>query len=703
MTLTGIPGTSYTILSTVDAGNLSASFQPKRRGQGWRNQTYEKRDFIAWDGEGWTEHTDPLCRAGTPNKNGQSFGCIRTRCVHHYCLFGNSVGISDTDRSLSTLQCLSVMLRTGYEFPHAIHIGFAFQYDVNMILRDLPPKYVVRLKENTFVHWRGYRIEHIPKKWFQVTGDYQGKKVTVRIQDIFSFFASSFVKALRGWNVGTEKEVAEIETGKAGRDSFRLSEVDTGIRPYWERELVLLVALATRLRDILYSAGLTITSWYGPGTLASYLYGRQGTADTRAESRPEIVAASQYAYAGGRFEPFKAGLHYGPVYSADLNSAYPYAMAQLPNLRTGHWTHVTDETTLRTVPTRLGLYRLAFVCHRSVTEAARKAGFPLPLFNRRKDGQVWYPEMSAGWYHAPEVRQLLKIWDETKGKAFGHFELKEAWLYEDDGTYPFAWVSEMYEQRAKWKRDGNPAQLALKLGLNSLYGKLAQRIGSRDGKPPTWHQLEWAGAITSTARAMLYEVTRAHWKDVIAVETDGIYSTTPFGDLPNGRGKGLGQWECEEYSGILFLQSGVYWLRDQGGRWLPPKSRGIPQSHLSFDAAMRSLSTGENLVAIQNQFIGYGTALHRDPVGMHRWRTWVSGKKEFEFGGNGKRVHRPDWCPECIAGMNPVDGLHTLSLRVGHPGEMKSNKHRLPWFDDEMYDGIESLKDGNRWDIIGDD
>jgi hypothetical protein len=52
--------------------------------------------------------------------------------------------------------------------------------------------------------------------------------------------------------------------------------------------------------------------------------------------------------------------------------------------------------------------------------------------------------------------------------------------------------------------------------------------------------------------------------------------------------------------------------------------------------------------------------------------------------------------------MAQNEGLHTLSLRMSHPGEWKSNPHRLPWAD-ELYDGVENLKEELRWEIIDDD
>lgn len=681
----------FTIQSTGD-------FKAKRRGQGWRT-SYDRRNFVAWDGEGWTEHTDPLCAA----KRGRA--CLRRSCVHHYCLFGNSEGMSVESDSLSTRECLDLILATGDEYPRAIHIGFAFQYDVNMILRDLTPKHMRILKERTHVTWRGYRIENIPKKWFTVSKN----GISVRIQDVFSFFASSFVKALKKWDVGSAAEIAEISSGKDNRDSFKLSDVDNFIRPYWEKELVLLVGLGDKLREVLYSAGITITGWYGPGNVASFLYKKHKTESSMNRELPlEVKEASQYAYAGGRFEGLKAGLHEGIIYSADINSAYPHVLSLLPDLQSGVWVrHSSDDAywAYQTLRPRIGFYRVHFEFTRDFTLRARQLGFPLPVFHRRMSGQVWYPQRSVNWYHTAEFGLLVDMFEKTDGKAFTRFEVKEAWVYEDDGSSPFAWVRDMYEQRKTWQSEGNPAELALKLGLNSLYGKLAQRIGSKGDKPPTWHQLEWAGAITAGCRAMLYRAVLDNWTSVVGMETDGVYATRPFKELENGTGNALGQWKVEEYTGMLFLQNGVYWLRDKNGDWLPPKSRGIPQSHLAFASALDSLRSGISLRASQQYFVGYGTALHRglSRGDMPGWRQWRNGPKEFEFGGNGKRLHNPKVCPECREGMGLDEGLHTLSLRQSSPDprEIYSTRHYLPWVEsEEPAEEILEVRHSKRWDII---
>lgn len=629
------------------------------------DKDYGARPFVAWDGEGWT--------SAFANK-------------HHYTLFGASTGFYVQDLDLSTKICLDTMLQVSEDNPKAIHVAFAFGYDANMILRDLPVGKLRRLRATNSVVWEGYRIEHLPGKWFQVSAERDSGRVSCRIQDLFSFFGTSFVKALTGWLVGTGEQISSIAEGKEARDSFRPEDVEEFVKPYWRMELALLVELADALRDVLAGADIHPKGWYGPGTVATCLYKARGTEAHMDRDLPrEIIDAATAAYAGGRFEGFRAGLFEGPVYSADINSAYPHAMSLLPSLQNGRWRYVSDMETLRKVPVRLGLFYVRFTATREQNMWAVSGGEPLPKFHRLAHGGVAWPSMSEGWVHAPEARMMVEMYPEQ-------VEFVEGWLYEDDGTYPFAWVSEMYDQRLAWKQAGNPAERALKLGLNSLYGKLAQRIGWDEVNrlPPRWHQLEWAGHITSFARASLHRAAAdvAGEGGLIAVETDGVYSTTPFTELPGGSGDALGQWKVEEYTGILFLQSGVYWLRDSNGKWLPPKSRGIPQARLDFGEACRYLERGLSVSAKHTSFIGYGAALHRNRMDL--WRTWVESDKSFAFGGDGKRVHNPMVCEACqqqpgfdwqtgpAAGTSYLKGgLHVLGpMPVSDP---VSASKALPW------------------------
>jgi hypothetical protein len=234
-------------------------------------------NFVAWDGEGI---------GNTPQK---------------YVLFGCSTGEYVQAENLTTFQCLNLMLQVEYNHPNSIHVGFAFNYDVNMILADTPQPVLRALYDNTVARWKQYRLEYIPGKYFQVSGKVNGKTVCAKIWDIFSFFQCSFVMALTQY-LGDIPDIKQIEGGKKKRGDFQYDELESLIKPYWQLELKYLVDLANRLRSILYEAGIRITLWQGPGSIANYLFRRNHVKPHMSQEIPEaVLAASQYAFAAGRF------------------------------------------------------------------------------------------------------------------------------------------------------------------------------------------------------------------------------------------------------------------------------------------------------------------------------------------------------------------------------------------------------------------
>lgn len=589
------------------------------------------RDFIAWDGEGITGEND----------------------YHPYCLFGASTGERIKYIDLSTEDCLDLIMEVGTAHK-GIHVGFSFGYDVNMILKDLPIRALNMLRKHGKCYWHGYEIEHIPRKWFVVTKN----KVSVKIFDVFLFFNSSFGKALRKYEIGTQEDLERIDKGKEERPNFSWANIDE-IEKYWETELKYLVALMDKLRDILYGAGFRISSWHGPGALASYALRTNDVAlHMDRNPKPEIIDAARYAMFGGRFNDFKAGYYEGPVHERDINSAYAYAFSRLPSLANGKWRYNSETDPRDAKNRRLGLYKIEY------TGKLRDYIHPLP--HREKNGQVSFPNITKGWFFAPEAAIVA---DNPNAKFL------ESWVFEDDGTYPFEWIIEAYDERAKLKAQGNPSEKALKWMLAALYGQAAQRAGwERTDGPPKWHQLEWAGTVTSECRAMIYYSARKAGSSLVSIATDGFVSLEPVNTLPNGIGDGLGQWKAEEYSGLLYLQSGIYWLRDSDGNWQEPKSRGIPRKKLDFNLVFPMMKANQNLTVSQHMFIGYGLALRGQ---FDKWRKWIDVPRTITFGGNGKTEHIPTLCKSCKEGKSWGDALHHVVMKP--PENIESHPYDLPW------------------------
>jgi len=161
----------------------------------------------------------------------------------------------------------------------------------------------------------------------------------------------------------------------------------------------------------------------------------------------------------------------------------------------------------------------------------------------------------------------------------------------------------MYRRRACLKAEGKPEQLALKLALNSLYGKLAQSKGANwNGKQwqkPTYHELLWAGYITAYTRSMIQQALRLAGDAAIAVETDAIFTTKPL-DLELGTDLGL--WDCTTYDGIKYIQSGVS-MTLTSGKW-SYKTRGVTLKRTGADVELWNdlLRTG-SVTVTQTRFV----------------------------------------------------------------------------------------------------
>jgi hypothetical protein len=637
------------------------------------------RPFNFWDGEGVTTEDG----------------------VHHYILFGAESGHLIQGEHLTTIPCLNLMLECETDNPEAYHVGFAFKYDVEMILRDVGESFMVQLHKNNVVHWCGYRIEYYPGKWFQVSK----KKVSCKIWDLFGFFQQSFVSALRAL-FGEHKDFDEILAGKDSRSGFQYNQLETLIKPYWKNELRWGNKVAERLRELLYAADLRITWWHGPGAVASFLMKKHGIAQYKNDAiQSEVADAAQYAFTAGRFEAFRLGRANCKVYVTDINSAHPSGMAELPSL-TGEWYRVNRPGE----HSNIGIYLVSFDAFGGQEPLYdQRLLFPQPISHRDNHSLVSFPAQVKNWIWYPELRALQKHGVMT-GKLRIHYGYE---LDYNPNVKPFEHIYDLYEKRQHYKSIGEHVQMAYKLALNSEFGKTAQRVGwkEKEGKIPQWHQLEWAGMITSNTRALLWGaiMEAAQKGSLISVDTDAVFSTVPL-NLPMSNK--IGEWDYKVYDDMVYLQNGIYWLL-KDGKW-KQKFRGLDPDSLTVDDALRwfaktdlavpnpytvvcnAIAEGKNyqrprggdpqlyewehlkVEGRTTRFIGSKAAFAGD--GSKRCK-WMTEPRIVHVGTEGKRLHFRERCKACQQGLSGADSFHELTLPAHRPhnGEIMSKPHFIPW------------------------
>lgn len=658
--------------------------ETKRRGTRKRTVDPREKRIIAWDGEGMKL---------TGEKSPQ-----------HYVLFGcsadveNPLIIENEKDDLDFIRIVNYACDIADRFPNAFHIGYYFTYDQNMIIKSLSVGHKLALYEKNRTQTKRdgviYRVQWTPTKRIRLTRiKADGKKSTLVIDDMASYFATSFVKAYTGLfpeKVDTE-EFRRVIAGKNDRAEMLYQDMPK-VLSYWQDEIVALEELAERFREIMYDAGFILREWYGPGALANYIRKTRGLSvhewGGKEENLPKAVHdASKRAYFGGHVEQYKAGRIRGPVYVYDINSAYPAGFVQAPSLAEGGiWRQVSKPTP----GVRMGVYRVRYVDKWSDTPLAWR---PQPLPHRDARANTSYPTIVDGWYWTPEAA--------TACRYFGA-EIVDGWEWwpDDKELLPWAFFQDMYDTRLRLKRAKNPMERAFKLGLNSMYGKMAQRAGwdQDNNKPPRAHTLPLAGFITSYCRAeILLMYTKMDPTQIIAVETDGIFSTQSPEELGVTLDDKLGGWGVKQYEEMIYVQNGLYLYKDNG-EWFN-KTRGMDASSITYTFVinyLKTLKANESWEPAEvpqgERFIGLGAALSRsrqrenkESKGLNPFKLaslhcrWFTAPRSMAPGIKGKRIHIPRYCPACRHGHNAAADAHTLVVRSAALADPISFPYRLPW------------------------
>lgn len=673
------------------------------------------QEVIVWDGEGM--------KLSGPDK------------AQHYVLFGCSARpdsplVIDGPRDRLKFEhiadyCMSVVR----EHPNAIHLGYYFKYDQNMIIWSLPwPAKQVLYSRGSCMVRRGttkYYVRCVFGKTLRITRvRADGQKLSILIEDFAPFFASSFVKAYEKLfpQPTDPNNWAVVVQGKKDRAVTEYKDLHNVTR-YWRAEIGALHELAVEFRRLMFEGGFMLSQWHGPGALANYI--RRNNDLVRHEwggkeqnLPPSVHAAVKSAYYGGHFEQYRIGRIEGPIYAYDINSAYPWAFCQVPSLREGgEWRHIgpVDMKEWHRRGSRLRTsFGLFYVEWRGVPgpKQAQMLREIQPLPHRSHAGTITYPPMTNGWYWAPEVYMAALIAKGSHGTAT--LEITDSWVWfpEDDDEWPWErLMMSLYSRRKRLQTNKNPAQMGFKLGMNSLYGKYAQRAGGKE-KAPSSHTLPIAGYITSTCRAKVMDLMwSVGFENVISVETDGIFTTTAPDQIKDAHmfklSDDLGAWGLKEYDEMIILQNGVYFLR-KGDRWEKPKTRGIDANYFLNASGDTDLTRILRHLAEcgpdgrwpkltfdgGESFVGLGTAIARctkktlsGKMSTNPFKasdlhcTWYKDKKELDPGSTkSKRYHFAGKCRACKRGETPDQTWHDMFIQnTAMVKDPNSAAYQLPW------------------------
>lgn len=614
----------------------------KRYEKGKRERDYLSKPFVFWDGEGVTRI------------EGQK---------QDYVLFGNSNGEAlraGRSKYLSTNRLFEFALTRNQ--PGMINVIYGAGYDWNMWVRDLPRASLEVLYSTGEVAWGEYWIKWRPGKTFHLGR--RGTKESVLFYDVISFFQCAFVKACDSYLGDRFVNRDLIVKNKRLRGSFTQEDL-TEIETYMSAELENGVMLMNELRERFYRAGLKISRWDGPGALAVAMFKAHDIKSHLRRTEAHESMAVRMAYFGGRFEVCQTGYSQQTIYEYDINSAYPWAFRDVPSMAGGTWT----ETEGYVNPgTDFALYYVHF------EGLLQNETMPYPLPHRLPNGNVVFPRYTSGWYWGPEVLVAKKYVEKYGGSLIVE---KSRTFQPVTDVKPFAFITDMYAKRLAMKKAGDGAQVGIKLGLNSMYGKTAQQVGwaeTRNGlRLPPYHQLEWAGYATSRCRAAVFGAVLQDLSAVVSFETDAMFTTRR---LTVVEGEGLGEWEYIVFTDMAVLQSGTYFSHKFNGDPVD-KSRGVDRGELTFSQAYEALAARqETIPAKLTRFNGLGIALAQK---FSKWLVWETMTKNVSIFPGAKRSHHHEMCTQCMAGHDLVSGFHETYPYSGVERGTVSTPCELEW------------------------
>jgi len=406
-------------------------------------------------------------------------------------------------------------------------------FDAEVILKTLCKVLYNYIKTRTLsFKFDGYTIQYIPQKKLSIL---KGHHSSVFF-DIAQYYHESLDQAYLH-NIGKLPEwYVDIKSKRKSFTRYFYKHNARKIRKYSFADCTFTKELADHWIQLFHEAfGFHAQRWISSGYLAEKVLINGKIPFPRfSDLSYDVQELAWRSYYGGRFEIIKRGF-IGQGYLYDINSAYPFILANIPDIVKGKWISsdkISDNALIGFCKIEANIPDLKYV----------------PPFPFKTNNRLIFPSGKFITYCTlAELRAC-------KNPEF--YTILESWQYLDDNpAYPYKeFIESIYKKRLELKQEKNPLQLPLKVILNSIYGKTAQRKGNKIGN---LFSPIIASTITGTTRAMLYEFVADHdiGKDVVSFATDSIITTKKI-EIDSEK---LGDFKFENSGNDVYvLQNGIY-------------------------------------------------------------------------------------------------------------------------------------------------
>jgi len=422
-------------------------------------------------------------------------------------------------------------------------VCFNLKYDEGSILHQFPTEVLQELRHIGRAKYNGYSIRSIPKKELVITNSQH--KQSIVFYDIAQFYGTSLDKAAM-YYLGKEK--IDMPTKKFTQEIIIKQWYK--ISRYCLQDAILTKELADYFIDMLIKDfDIYPQKLYSTGYIAGLHFARTcDFIDVKRYFRyyKECLEYAYLSYAGGKFETYQRG--FGTFYQYDINSAYPFEISNLQDIRHARVFKSGEYQKGATY----GFIKCRLILSNDYS--------PIPL---KIDNVNRYPIGSfSKIITKQEYDYLVKRGD--------RLEIIEAWwIICQKEKYPYKTeVERLFELKKRYKNGDKLRYMLVKILLNSFYGKFIQVTEKHKGGKKVF-EAGWlfnpiyASIITANTRVKLCKVCEKYDKYTIAVHTDSIITSIDLSNNGLGISDKMGDWNCENSGYGVMVGSGVYQIGEK--------------------------------------------------------------------------------------------------------------------------------------------
>lgn len=420
------------------------------------------------------------------------------------------------------------------KYQNSWNFFYNLGYDAEVILKLLGSElYRYRKTRKLSFRFQDYKIEYYPNKCLKINKGHH----SVLFYDIAQFYDRKSLSIAYQNNIGKLSEsYLAMKDKRSEFSTWYYNHNKKKIRNYCIQDCILTKQLAEKWINLFHDAfSFYPAKWPSSGYLAEKVLINNRVNFPKFDSIPyEIQDLALRSYFGGRFEMLKRGF-IGKAYLYDINSAYPYAITQIPDLVRGKW--IQRKSIHKDA--KLGFFEI---------ESDIPDHTYIPPFPFKANGQIVFP--SGKFITYVTLAELLACENDS------WYTIRNSWQFvPDSDAHPYKkFIEGWYQKRLELKQNGSPMQLPIKIILNSIYGKTGQKVNRIIGN--LFNPVIFS-FITGFARAQLYRfvIKNDIERDMVAFATDSICTTKKL-DVDSNQ---LGEFSFEKSADdVFYLQNGFY-------------------------------------------------------------------------------------------------------------------------------------------------